>query len=132
MSISQPNDTTVHITAGMAGPFQKLSLTGKLLYGQIDTAKALLLEQIIPAPGYIFDTRGMEAIDSTGFGLFITIAKQIQKTPNSVVIIVEDNSLREYFTIAKFDLIFPLVDNEAKAIEVLANKATTMLSLEEY
>ncbi|MFT9846807.1 STAS domain-containing protein [Aneurinibacillus sp. REN35] len=132
MNFSKPNETSIQIKTEMIGEFQKIAFIGKLLYGQTEKAKALILEHITQAPGYIFDTRDMEAIDSTGFGLLITITKQIQTAPGSVVIIVESASLLEYFTIAKFDLIFPLVDTELQAVALLKNKPETTLLLEEY
>lgn len=132
MNFSKRNEISIQIKTEMTGEFQKIMFIGKLLYGQTKKAKALILEHITQAPGYIFDTRNMEAIDSTGFGLLITITKQIQTAPGSVVIIVESASLLEYFTIVKFDLIFPLVATELQAVALLKNKTETTLSLEEY
>lgn len=120
------------VVAQSVGRYQKLTLSGKLIYGQTNEAKEKIIQTVTDADGYIFDVSNLTMIDSTGFGVLITVAKQVEKQNCSIAVIVKSGMIRELFLIAKFDLIFSIVENEAEALQMLSGGTSSCLPLDHY
>lgn len=113
------NTVQIQVQSQMTGDIQKLQFIGKLVYGQTHYVKEELKKQFNEVAGYILDMTKLEMIDSTGFGVIINLAKQLREIDAKMVIVVNDAIIKEYFHMAKFHMLFPIVENEAKAFEVI-------------
>ena len=131
-SISVEGTSSVAVTTAMMNNYQKIMFSGKLIYGSTQAVKQQLQDELVDAKGYIFDMTKLEYIDSTGLGILMNLAKHSYVKGKKIAIIVIDKFLREIFEIAKFQLVFPIVDNEKRALEVIENGENTLLSINEY
>lgn len=109
----------IQIHSQMVVDVQKVSFTGKLVYGQTHYAKDELKRNVKKANGYILDMTKLDMIDSTGFGVIINLAKQVREYNAKLVIIVNNAAIKEYFHMAKFHLLFPIVESEGAAFEIM-------------
>lgn len=125
-------ETSITIRTARVNEYQKIMFIGKLVYGQTENAKKQVVELLEDAPGYFFDIRQLETIDSTGLGVLINIGKKFNQAKRSMGIIVEDGLIKELLHIAKFHLIFPIAQNEEEAVALLKQNHQPELRFDEY
>lgn len=113
------SNAQIQVQFQMVENHQQVHFIGKLIYGHTQLAKDALKANLQKTNGYMLNMTKLEMIDSTGFGVMINLAKQVREYGAKLVIIVSDPAIKEYFHMAKFHLLFPIVDNEAKAVDIL-------------
>lgn len=116
----------------MVNGFQKIIFSGALIYGQSDRVKENVLALLEDSKSCLLDLRKLKLIDSTGFGVLVSIAKKLKENQQRVVILLTDKSLYQLFLITKMQLIFTIVETEEEAINVLQKEITPNLSIEDY
>lgn len=100
--------------------FTAVTFRGRLEYGTIQTAKQLMEAVSANTRGFLLDMNEVERIDSTGFGFLVNFAKRVESAENvPIVIVVQQERIRELFAIAKLDQVFTLVPSESEGLEVL-------------
>ncbi|MEC1179755.1 STAS domain-containing protein [Metasolibacillus meyeri] len=110
-----------------------IAFTGSLEYGLIEEIKKQLQSQSFQTElGFILDMSRVKNIDSTGFGMIVNFAKKASTQSKKIVIIVVDPFVRKLFTISQCDKIFPIVENETAALQVIQGNGHTELSINEY
>ncbi|WLR52741.1 STAS domain-containing protein [Bacillus tianshenii] len=112
--------------------YEKIAFSGKLIYGNTSTVKAKLQADIGEAEGYILNMEKVMFIDSTGFGVLINLAKHLKERTNKIVLVISNDELAEYFTMAKFHLLFPIVHNDQEAFDKLQNDESFQKLLQDY
>ncbi|BAU29846.1 anti-sigma B factor antagonist [Aneurinibacillus soli] len=122
----------IRVAVHSVNQYQKITLSGKLIYGKTNEVKEKIIQMLTVAEGYIFDANGLKMIDSTGLGMLVTVVKQIKKQNCPIVIVVKPGIIRELFMIAKFDLIFSIVESEDEALQILSNEGSSCLPLDDY
>lgn len=110
--------------------YLRISFKGNLVYGQTEELKRTLIEKLEKKDGYIIDTTNVNDIDSTGFGVFVNTAKKVNS--KKIAIIVNDEFIRELFEIAKFSMLFPIVQNLEEAKATLSGDVDNQLSINDY
>ncbi|WPK13685.1 STAS domain-containing protein [Lysinibacillus louembei] len=122
---------TVQITD--KSTYVSIAFTGNLEYGLIEEIKKQLQAQSLQAElGFILDMSRVKNIDSTGFGMIVNFAKKVSIQNKKIVIIVVDNFVRKLFAISQCDKIFPIVENEKEALQVIQGNGHTELSINDY
>lgn len=122
---------TVQITD--KSTYVSIAFTGNLEYGLIEEIKKQLQAQSLQAElGFILDMSRVKNIDSTGFGMIVNFAKKVSTQNKKIVIIVVDNFVRKLFAISQCDKIFPIVENETEALQVIQGNGHTELSINDY
>lgn len=122
---------TVQITD--KSTYVSIAFTGNLEYGLIEEIKKQLQAQSLQAElGFILDMSRVKNIDSTGFGMIVNFAKKVSIQNKKIVIIVVDNFVRKLFAISQCDKIFPIVENEKEALQVIQGNSHTELSINDY
>lgn len=122
---------TVQITD--KSTYVSIAFTGNLEYGLIEEIKKQLQAQSLQAElGFILDMSRVKNIDSTGFGMIVNFAKKVSTQNKKIVIIVVDNFVRKLFAISQCDKIFPIVENEKEALQVIQGNGHTELSINDY
>lgn len=113
--------------------FVMLEFSGHLQYALItELKKRLQTTKFKEGRSFIVDMSNVQNIDSTGFGMIVNFAKKISLKNEKIVIIIVDDFVRKLFSISQCDKIFPIVDSEAKAIEVIKQSIETELSIRDY
>ncbi|MCT6923924.1 STAS domain-containing protein [Metasolibacillus sp.] len=113
--------------------YVSIAFTGNLEYGLIEEIKKQLQAQSLQAElGFILDMSRVKNIDSTGFGMIVNFAKKVSIQNKKIVIIVVDNFVRKLFAISQCDKIFPIVENEKEALQVIQGNSHTELSINDY
>lgn len=120
------------IHSDMVKGIQRITISGSLIYGQTDRVKEKVLALLGDSNGCLIDLRKLHLIDSTGFGVLVSIAKKLKENQHRVVIILTDKSLYHLFTITKMQLIFTIVETEDEALQVLQEEIAPKLSIEDY
>lgn len=120
----------IQIKKDIVGSYLKISFSGKLIYGQTTSANDMLKQIPRDHEGYILDLNDVEKIDSTGFGMLVNFASEFKNTRFAIV--VNNELTLRLLKIAKFDLIFLIVTNEADAITAIKNNEAPPLKLDEY
>lgn len=128
------NHNTVHIQLQfqMIEDIQELHFIGKLVYGQTQHAKDELKTHLQKVNGYILNMSKLEMIDSTGFGVIINLAKQVRDFGAKMAIVVTDPAIKEYFHMAKFHMLFPIVDDVTKAVAIIHDGSTFEKLVSDY
>lgn len=107
--------------------------TGDLEYGKIEEMKKELAAHMFDVDAdYVIDMQHVTNIDSTGFGMIVNFAKKVSVRGKKIVIIVADDFVRNLFAISQCDKVFPIVRDEAQALEVLKNGWQAEISIGEY
>lgn len=107
--------------------------TGDLEYGKIEEMKKELAAHMFDVDAdYVIDMQHVTNIDSTGFGMIVNFAKKVSVRGKKIVILVADDFVRNLFAISQCDKVFPIVRDEAQALEVLKNGWQAEISIGEY
>lgn len=122
----------VQVVVHTVQQYQKITLSGKLIYGKTNEAKEKIIQMLTAAEGYIFDVSNLDMIDSTGLGMLVTIVKKVKKQTCPIAVIVKPGIIRELFMIAKFDLIFSITESEEEALRILSEEGSSCLPLDRY
>jgi len=109
----------IHYHSRPVGAYLYILLTGKLTYGYESRAKEGLRRAVKPAKGYMIDLSGLTLIDSTGLGVLVHFVKTYCKDCRGVVVIVQDELMRELLAIAKLELLMPICENVQEAVQRL-------------
>lgn len=112
------------------GNYLKISFKGNLVYGQTEAVKKVISEKLEKKDGYIIDTTNVTDIDSTGFGVLVNTAKKLKS--KKIAIVVNDELIRELFEIAKFSMLFPIVETIDEAKTILSEDIESQLTIDEY
>lgn len=112
--------------------YTKITLTGTLVYHNLDEVKAVFKTLEVNSQGYIIVLDQVLHIDSTGFGAIVNFAKRIQSSIGKIVMVVPDRFIRELFQISQFHLVFPIGETVQEAIQLLNNGFKTDLTIHEY
>ena len=99
---------TVQAVPAASGEYLVLALAGKMVYENAELFAKELESKIKEKGCYIIDVDNLERLDSTGFGVLITLAKKVAGLEGQVGFKVSKAFLKELFDIAKFDLVFPI------------------------
>ncbi len=95
---------------------QIITLNGRLTYDLIGEYKSAIQGIIKDAEGYIINLNGVSQIDSTGMGLLVNTAKYFISNKNKMIIVNEDELIKELFMIAKLDQIFEIKESISEAL----------------
>lgn len=110
-----------------------IAFTGDLEYGKIEEMKKELGAHMFDVDSdYVIDMQHVTNIDSTGFGMIVNFAKKVSVRGKKIVIIVADDFVRNLFAISQCDKVFPIVRDEAQALEVLKNGWQAEISIGDY
>lgn len=97
-----------------------ISFSGNLEYGKLEDIKRELQAHMFDTDlDYIIDMQQVDNIDSTGFGMIVNFAKKVSVRDKKIAIIVTDSFILNLFTISQCDKVFPIVQNEEAASNVL-------------
>jgi len=95
---------------------QIITLNGRLTYDLIGEYKSAIQDIIKDAEGYIISLVGVSQIDSTGMGLLVNTAKHFISNKNKMIIVNEDELIKELFMIAKLDQVFEIKETISEAL----------------
>ena len=110
-----------------------ISFAGSLEYGKIEKMKKELAAHMFDVDAdYVIDMQHVTNIDSTGFGMIVNFAKKASVRNKKIVIIVANDFVRNLFAISQCDKVFPIVRDEAQALEILKNGWQGEISIGEY
>lgn len=110
-----------------------ISFSGSLEYGKIEEVKKELQAHMFDADtDYIIDMQQVSNIDSTGFGMIVNFAKKVSVRGKNIVIIVDDQFILNLFSISQCDKVFPIVQNEEQARDVLKNGWQGEIMINQY
>lgn len=110
-----------------------ITFSGNLEYGIIeDIKKELQAHSFETEHGYIIDMQQVNNVDSTGFGMIVNFAKKVSVNGKQIAIIVVDHFVRSLFAISQCDKIFPIVQSEEEAQQLIKEHWVGELSLSEY
>ena len=110
-----------------------IAFTGDLEYGKIEEMKKELSAHMFDVDAdYVIDMQHVTNIDSTGIGMIVNFAKKVSVRGKKIVIIVADDFVRNLFAISQCDKVFPIVRDEAQALEVLKNGWQAEISIGDY
>ena len=121
---------TAHSAA--SGQYEVLSLNGKMVYETADLFAKALEKKIQKNTCYIIDVDNLERLDSTGFGVLITVAKKVAAMEGQVGFSVSNEFLKELFEIAKFDYVFPIAAKPEEAWQMIQSGFKSRISLTQY
>lgn len=133
MEVSSMEQKTAALQVVEKDTYVILEFSGHLQYALIEELKKRL--QTTPfkeGRSFILDMSKVQNIDSTGFGMIVNFAKKISLKNEKIVIIIVDEFVRKLFAISQCDKIFPIVDSEAAALEVIKQSVETELSVNDY
>ena len=122
----------VDVSSQMIRDYQKIVITGRLVYGNVQETKGKLSLNLESAQGFIIDMSKLTFIDSTGLGLLMNLAKQVYAKKKMIIMIVVDEFVRELFMIAKFDQVFCIVQSEQEAINAFSTDSLLSLPIDQY
>ncbi|AXH98234.1 anti-sigma factor antagonist [Sporosarcina sp. PTS2304] len=110
-----------------------LEFSGYLQYTLIEELKKRLqTTRFKEGHSFILDMSNVQNIDSTGFGMIVNFAKKVSLKNEKIAIIVVDAFVRKLFAISQCDKVFPIVDNETAALQIIQQTVKTELSINEY
>lgn len=113
--------------------YQLIKIKGKMIYGNTTSVKdAIALSLTSDIKIYIFDLTELEYIDSTGFGVIINFAKNVNEIDGHIVIVIKEDFLFNLFKIAKLNLVFPIYRSLDEARSALEDKFDSKIKIEEY
>ena len=124
----------VEIKSEMIQGFQRIIFSGQLMYGETEKVREEVFAILVDCQGYILDMRNINAIDSTGFGILVSIAKKLKHSQHRMVVIINNPAIMQLFTITKMPLIFPIVHTKEEAVELLSDDLNPrqQISIEDY
>ncbi len=104
---------------------QYLSIEGDFRFENISLLKSLVVERFKEsAEGYVIDLSKTTAIDSTGFGLLITLSKNARQNNKKIVFVVNNPKIYQLFVVAKFHLFFTIIENSFDAPKYFSTQNT--------
>lgn len=110
-----------------------IAFSGDLEYGKIEEMKKELQAHMFDLDAdYVIDMQRVTNVDSTGFGMIVNFAKKVSVREKKIAIIVADEFIRKLFAISQCDKVFPIVENESEAYEILKNGWRAEISINEY
>lgn len=128
-------NNSVEIRSEIIHGFQRIIFSGELVYGQTEKIREQIFSLLIECDGYILDLQNVTTIDSTGFGILVSIAKKLKvQNQNRMVVIINNPTILQLFKITKLTLIFPVVDTKEEAVEILSKEldSPSGLSIDDY
>lgn len=126
---------SVEIQAEIIQGFQRIVFSGELVYGQTEKIREEIFSLLIECDGYILDLQNVTTIDSTGFGILVSIAKKLKgQNQNRMVVVINKPPILQLFKITKLTLIFPVVETKEEAVALLSKDldAQSELSIDDY
>lgn len=126
-------NNSVEIRSEILHGFQRIMFSGELVYGQTEKIREEIFSLLVDCDGYILDLQNVKTIDSTGFGILVSIAKKL-KNQNRMVVVINKPSILQLFKITKLTLIFPVVETKEEAVALLSKDldAPLGLSIDDY
>ncbi|MDV6378198.1 STAS domain-containing protein [Sporosarcina sp. GW1-11] len=110
-----------------------LEFSGYLQYTLIEEMKKRLHSTPFKeGRSFILDMSKVQNIDSTGFGMIVNFAKKVSLKNEKIAIIIVDDFVRKLFSISQCDKIFPIVNNEEAALQIIQQPVETELSINDY
>jgi anti-sigma B factor antagonist len=127
-------NSNVEIRTEMIHGFQRIIFSGSLTYGQTEIIREKVFSLLVDCDGYIIDLQNVSTIDSTGFGVLVSIAKKLKHNQNRMVVVINNPSILQLFKITKLTLIFPVVETKEEAVSLLSNDSNHApdLSIDDY
>ncbi|HHY71715.1 MAG TPA: STAS domain-containing protein [Bacillus bacterium] len=124
----------VEIKSDMIHGFQRIIFSGSLLYGETERIREQVFSLLLDCDGYIIDLQNVDFIDSTGFGILVSIARKLKNSQNRMVVIINNKSILQLFNITKLTLIFPVVQTKEEAVTFLLEDMhdSPKLSIDDY
>ena len=131
-SDSENTAEQVTVQPAVSGEYVVLTLGGRMVYENADSYAKALETKIQNKGCYIFDVDKLERLDSTGFGVLITMAKKIALLEGQVGFSVSNEFTRELFDIAKFDYVFPIAAKPEEVWLMIKDGFQPRISLKQY
>ena len=128
-------NNSVEIRSEILHGFQRIMFSGELVYGQTEKIREEIFSLLVDCDGYILDLQNVKTIDSTGFGILVSIAKKLKnQNRNRMVVVINKPSILQLFKITKLTLIFPVVETKEEAVALLSKDLDTPsgLSIDDY
>ena len=122
----------VTMRSSVAGDYEILSLTGKMVYENAGTFTKALETKIQKNTCYIIDVDGLERLDSTGMGVLINFSKKVAAAGGQIGFKVSDKFMKELFVIAKFDCVFPIAADLEAVWKMIRTGFQPNISLTQY
>ncbi|KEF40007.1 anti-anti-sigma factor [Schinkia azotoformans MEV2011] len=114
-------NNSVEIRSEILHGFQRIMFSGELVYGQTEKIREEIFSLLVDCDGYILDLQNVKTIDSTGFGILVSIAKKLKnQNRNRMVVVINKPSILQLFKITKLTLIFPVVETKEEAVKLLS------------
>lgn len=98
-------------------------LHGSIVYQYVNELKANLLQEEYRASCICFDLTGIKFLDSSGFGMLLSIKKAF--SDKEIGFVTASPFIKRLFTIAKFDQIFPIFDTRESCIRAICESHPT-------
>lgn len=92
-------------------------LKGSIVYQYINDLKTNLLQEEFRESCICFDLSGIKFLDSSGFGMLLSIKKALPD--KEIGFVTASPFIKRLFTIAKFDQIFPVFDTRDSCITAI-------------
>ncbi len=121
-------NNSVEIRSEILHGFQRIVFSGELVYGQTEKIREEIFSLLVDCDGYILDLQNVKMIDSTGFGILVSIVKKL-KNQNRIVVVINNPSILQLFKITKLTLIFPVVETKEEAVALLSKDSEPPLGL---
>jgi len=122
----------VEVLPATSGDYVVLALNGKMVYENANIFAKELESKIREKGCYIIDVDNLERLDSTGFGVLITLAKKVTSLEGQVGFKVSNEFLKELFDIAKFDSVFPMAATQEAVWQIINGGFQPRISLKQY
>lgn len=128
------DNNKVEIRTEMIHGYQRIIFSGRIVYGQTEKVREEVFSLLKDCDGYILDLQNVSTIDSTGFGILVSIAKRLKHNQNRMVVVINNPPILQLFKITKLTLIFPVVKTKEEAVALLSKDLvhTPDLSIDDY
>lgn len=97
--------------------FTKVTFIGKLVYEYSRQAKEKISSQLDGHHKVIIDLQQTDTIDSTGFGVLISLTRKVPA--EHVVVVINNPAIERYYRIAQLHQVITVAANEQEAIDIL-------------
>ena len=129
---AEKKEDRVFVINSSTDKFVVLGLEGRMVYENSGFFAEELLGRINEGFSYIIDVDKLERIDSTGLGVLITFAKQVESSKGKVGFVINNEFSNELFTIAQFDQVFPIAGTWEEAVRTINNGYQPNITLVGY
>ncbi|CQR70742.1 Anti-sigma-B factor antagonist [Sporomusa ovata DSM 2662] len=131
-NVNRQADASISVSYDGGNEYVLLGLKGRMVYETSDEFSQDLSALVQKKKKYIINVDELTKIDSTGLGVLIVFAKNVQDSGGQVAFVVAQEFLQNIFKIAKFDYVFPVASTVDQAKQALRDGYQSQINLMSY